>query len=46
MQIIPDFKQRDLGAITKPMQASKVSEPTFRHQIKQCLAFYLASVPK
>ena len=39
---LTDFKQRDLDAITKPMQASKVSEPTFRHQIKQCLAFYLA----
>jgi hypothetical protein len=25
-----------LGAITKPMQAKKVSEPTFLHQIKQC----------
>ena len=39
---LTDFKQLDLGAITKPMQASKVSEPTFCHQIKQCLAFYLA----
>jgi hypothetical protein len=33
---LTDFRYRDLGAITKPMQAKKVSEPTFLHQIKQC----------
>jgi hypothetical protein len=34
-----------LGAITKPMQAKKVSEGTFLHQIKPCfgiMPFYLA----
>jgi hypothetical protein len=25
-----------LGAIAKPMQTKKVSEPTFLHQIKRC----------
>ena len=33
---LTDFSYRDLGAITKPMQTKKVSEPTFLHQIKQC----------
>jgi hypothetical protein len=33
---LTDFRYRDLGAITKPMQTQKVSEPTFLHQIQRC----------
>jgi hypothetical protein len=33
---LTDFRSRDLGAITKPMQIKKVSEPTFLHQIMRC----------
>jgi hypothetical protein len=31
-----DFRQGDLGAITKHMQTKQVSERTFLHQINQC----------
>jgi hypothetical protein len=33
---LTNFRQRDLGAITKHMQTKKVSEPPFLHQIKSC----------
>ena len=33
---LTDFRQQDLGAITKLMQAEKVSEPIFLHRIKRC----------
>jgi hypothetical protein len=40
---LTDFRQRDLGAITKHMQTKKVSEPTFLHQIKRCFGILCPS---
>ena len=33
---LTDSRQRDLGAITKLMQTTKVGEPTFLARIKRC----------